>query len=79
MNERSKAVQKARRERRLGAALRENLKRRKAQAKIADVDEKIRHLQGIRRALFKITAACSGQGPIGKCSVIQALSDGKPA
>jgi hypothetical protein len=33
MNDRPKAVQKARRERRLGAALRENLKRRKAQAK----------------------------------------------
>jgi hypothetical protein len=33
MNERPKAVQKARRERRLGTALRENLKRRKAQAK----------------------------------------------
>jgi hypothetical protein len=33
MNERPKAVQKARRERRLGAALRENLKRRKAQAR----------------------------------------------
>jgi hypothetical protein len=33
MNERPKVVQKARREQRLGAALRENLKRRKAQAK----------------------------------------------
>ncbi len=33
MNERPKAVQKARRERRLGVVLRENLKRRKAQAK----------------------------------------------
>ena len=33
MNERPKAVQKARRERRLGVALRENLKRRKAQAR----------------------------------------------
>ena len=33
MNERPKAVQKARRERRLGTALRENLKRRKAQAR----------------------------------------------
>jgi hypothetical protein len=33
MSERPKAVQKARRQRRLGAALRENLKRRKAQAK----------------------------------------------
>jgi hypothetical protein len=37
MNERPKAVQKARRERRLGAALRENLKRRKAQAKSRSV------------------------------------------
>ena len=33
MNERPKAVQKARRERRLGVALRENLKRRKRQAR----------------------------------------------
>jgi hypothetical protein len=33
MSEPPKAVQKARRERRLGAALRENLRRRKAQAK----------------------------------------------
>jgi len=33
MNDRPKAAEKARRERRLRAALRENLKRRKAQAK----------------------------------------------
>jgi hypothetical protein len=33
MNNRPKRVEKARRQRRLGAALRENLKRRKAQAK----------------------------------------------
>jgi hypothetical protein len=33
MNDRPKALQKARRQRRLGAALRENLKRRKAQSK----------------------------------------------
>ena len=33
MSERPKSAEKARRQRRLGAALRENLKRRKAQAK----------------------------------------------
>jgi hypothetical protein len=33
MTERGKSAEKAKRERRLGAALRENLKRRKAQAK----------------------------------------------
>jgi hypothetical protein len=33
MTERGKSAEKVRRERRLGAALRENLKRRKAQAK----------------------------------------------
>src|SRR5438445_9930520 len=33
--------------------------RRKAQAKIADVDEKVRHLRAIKNALAKITATCS--------------------
>jgi hypothetical protein len=39
MNERPKALEKARRERRLGAALRENLKRRKAQAKARSTED----------------------------------------
>src|SRR6266704_6483852 len=37
---------------------------RKAQAKIDDVEEKIRHLRKIRKALAGITATCSRLGPI---------------
>ena len=48
--------------------------RRKAEAKIADVDEKLRHLRAIREALFHITATCSGRGPATDCSILEALS-----
>ena len=50
--------------------------RAKAQAKIADVDAKLRHLQAIRKALAQITATCSGRGPLSGCSILQALNDG---
>jgi hypothetical protein len=43
MNDRPKTAEKARRQRRLGAALRENLKRRKAQAKGRSVEEAKSH------------------------------------
>src|SRR6266849_3518005 len=38
--------------------------RSKTQAKIADVDEKINHLQEIRKALVQLTNTCSGLGPV---------------
>src|SRR5260370_6268041 len=38
--------------------------RHRAEAKIADVDEKIRQLQAIRKALSKLTVTCAGQGPV---------------
>ncbi len=47
--------------------------RRKAEAKIADVDAKIRRLQAMRRALLKLTATCAGQGPVMNCSILEAL------
>ena len=47
--------------------------RRRAEAKIVDVDEKIRHLQTIRKALLKLTATCAGQGPVTNCSILEAL------
>ncbi len=51
--------------------------RRKAEAKTVDVDEKIRHLQEIRKALVKITNTCSGRGPTSECSILQFLSEAK--
>src|SRR6266704_5487404 len=35
--------------------------RRKAEAKIVDVEQKIQHLQAIRAALVELTSACSGR------------------
>jgi MerR family copper efflux transcriptional regulator len=48
--------------------------RRRAEAKIAEVDEKIRHLEAMRDALKQLARACSGQGPVSSCTIIQALN-----
>ena len=48
--------------------------RRKAEAKIGDVDLKIQHLLEIREALRQITATCSGKGPVTKCTILEALN-----
>ncbi len=50
---------------------------RKAESKIIDLDEKISHLQEIRKALVELTNACSGQGPVSSCSIIKILNTGK--
>jgi MerR family mercuric resistance operon transcriptional regulator len=49
--------------------------RRRAEAKIVDVDQKIQHLQEIKGALVELTSACSGQGPASRCTILQALND----
>src|SRR5881397_1489109 len=38
--------------------------RRRAEAKIADIDEKLRALRAMKRTLLRITAACAGRGPV---------------
>jgi len=48
--------------------------RKKAETKIADVDEKIRHLQEIRAALVELTDTCTGRGPIDTCTILQGLN-----
>lgn len=48
--------------------------RRKAEAKINDVDEKIHHLLEIKQALVRLTDTCSGRGPISACTIIQILN-----
>ncbi len=42
--------------------------RRQANAKINDIKEKI-------AALEKLTAACSGRGPVSECPILEALED----
>ncbi len=48
--------------------------RRKAETKIGDLDQKIRHLQAIREALVRMKETCSGRGPLASCSILEALS-----
>jgi len=48
--------------------------REKAEAKIADVDRKIRHLRAIKKALVQMAATCSGRGPVKACTIIQVLN-----
>jgi MerR family copper efflux transcriptional regulator len=51
--------------------------RNKAQAKIGDVEEKIRQLQQIRSALAELLSNCSGSGPINTCTILQSLNNGE--
>jgi len=47
--------------------------RSRAEAKIADVEEKIQALQRIRKALVKLTGVCRGRGPTSECPILDAL------
>ena len=47
--------------------------RRRAEAKIADIDAKIRTLDSMKRTLRKLTNVCEGCGPIAKCPILESL------
>ena len=49
--------------------------KRQAEAKIADVEQKIAALQRIRKALVKLTAVCQGRGPTSECPILDALDN----
>jgi MerR family mercuric resistance operon transcriptional regulator len=44
-----------------------------AEIKIADVEEKIRALQRIKKALTRLVALCRGKGPTSECPIIEVL------
>jgi MerR family copper efflux transcriptional regulator len=48
--------------------------KRKAEQRVADVEQKIRELQRVRRGLKKLIAACPGQGELATCPIVAALS-----
>ena len=49
----------------------------RAEAKIADIEGKTRTLQRMKRALAKLTKACSGDGPTSECPILEALEPKK--
>jgi MerR family mercuric resistance operon transcriptional regulator len=46
----------------------------RAEAKIAEVEGKMRALQRIKKGLTKLVALCRGSGPTSKCPIMEALN-----
>lgn len=51
--------------------------RDRAEAKIADIEERIRSLRRMKRALLKVTKTCSGAGPVSDCPILDSLQPKK--
>lgn len=49
--------------------------RRRVEAKIEDIELKVRTLQRMKKALAKLAAACSGRGPATECPILDCLED----
>lgn len=47
--------------------------RSRAEAKVADVEQRIAQLERMKRALAKLAAACSGRGPTSECPILEAM------
>ena len=45
------------------------------EAKVGEIDRKIRNLSRIREVLAQLAAECSGSGPLSGCPIIHALAD----
>jgi MerR family copper efflux transcriptional regulator len=49
--------------------------KRLAEEKLADLEDKIRSLQRMKRALRKVAQSCPGSGPTSDCSILRSLTD----
>ncbi|MGH9837313.1 MAG: MerR family DNA-binding protein [Blastocatellia bacterium] len=47
--------------------------RKRAEAKIADIDEKLRDLTAMKESLERLTAACSGRGSLRGCPILESF------
>jgi MerR family copper efflux transcriptional regulator len=47
--------------------------RDQARAKAADIEEKMRLLEGMRRSLERLASTCSGQGSVSACPILESL------
>lgn len=51
--------------------------RKQAEAKIADIEAKIRSLQRMKQSLQKLVAACGGRGSVSKCPILETLEESR--
>ena len=49
--------------------------RARAEAKLTDIEEKIRSLHAMKKTLARFVAACSGRGPVSACPILEALDE----
>ncbi|HGY92001.1 MAG TPA: heavy metal-responsive transcriptional regulator [Planctomycetes bacterium] len=49
--------------------------RKKAEQKLADVEEKVRSLRAIAKALKSLIQRCSEDGPTTRCPILEAMND----
>ena len=47
--------------------------RKRAEAKVADIDQKIDTLHAMKKSLTQIINACSGCGPVSECPILDSL------
>ena len=48
--------------------------RKRTEAKIADIEHKIKSLESMRKSLRKLTNSCAGCGPISECPILESLA-----
>ena len=51
--------------------------KRRAEAKIGDIEEKILVLQKMKKALTKLASTCRGRGPTSECPILEMLESRK--
>ena len=51
--------------------------KKRAEAKIEDIEDRIKTLQRMKRALRKLSDACGGKGSVSECPILDALDEGK--
>jgi len=49
--------------------------RQRTEVKIADIDQKIRTLQAMKKALVGLATACSGRGPVSDCPILESIQE----
>ncbi len=47
--------------------------RKRAEAKIVDIEKKIKRLESMRKSLRKLTTSCTGCGPVSECPILESL------
>lgn len=53
--------------------------RARAEAKIADIEQRVAQLTRMKRALAKLAMACTGRGPTSECPILDAMENRKLA